>query len=139
MATKFTPTDMQNAVNLYQAGLSRDEISLQLGMSISCIYVALKRAGVIRPVGSDNAKVGLIRRGQITPDVVTMFKSGESVLFIAKRLNVSRTVICKCLADAGFSPRTGSDANMIWFGRATERERKAIVFAANTARRNVAA
>ena len=53
-----------------------------------------------------------------------LYNDGISVLQISHILNVARTTVVRRLKHLGLQPRTGTQANIIRFGKMTEQERK---------------
>lgn len=139
MANKVTDAMACHMVNLYLNGMNCQAVADAVGVSTMCAHKHISKAGVIRPLGSANARAGRERRARMAQSVVAAFKDGTSVLRIAGAMGVSRATVAAILRDGGLTPRDGSEASILRFQNTTPDERKLISAAANAARRGAPA
>lgn len=120
--------NIDRIVKMYVSGQSSNNIAASIGVSKGVVVRGLKSAGI-----------ALDRNRSIRPfekDIVSAYISGESELSISNRFGIARTGISRILRDANIKKRTGSEANIIRFQKASVKDRKKITKAANEAIRN---
>lgn len=138
MARNLTDADRQNLVSDYVSGKSLQQIARERGVAIRTVHLHVQRAGVSRLRGDGVALRRLQERDAIRDAVISRFIGGQSVKAIAADLGVTnRSKIYKCLADAGISGRTRSEAMRVRMINTDETGRKALTVAANLKRREV--
>lgn len=107
MTHKAPRLHVDDAIRLYETGSTTTELQERFGAGI---YFHLRKAGVLRSQCDARRLAGRQRRDAIRSDVVNRFDAGQSVKAIAVALNIQRSTVSLCLADAGISPRNRSEA-----------------------------
>lgn len=126
MPRPIDPSDLDQAVALYLAGKSIQEIETDTGVTNTSLFRERKVRGIPpRP------------RSAVVPrtEAIDLYKSGASVLELSNRYGVSRYTITEILRQAGVERRGQSRAAKVSAQRSTAEERKTRAAAANRAAR----
>lgn len=129
MSHKILREHLDHTIRLLDEGMSLEKASKIVGFTADNLSRHLRNMSV-----ETDRRCGRKASNRLPIDtkmVVSAYISGDSENAIAKKIGVSRNVIRTRLLDAGVCIRSGSEANVIRFNRATATERKLITSAAN--------
>lgn len=136
MPTKRVAFNFDDAIRLYEAGESIDEIARNLGISRSTIRRRMGDAGYRpRTIGEATS----MRFRLATPDLteaIERYVAGETVQSLAREFGVTRRRLESAIDDAGYQRRTLREAVGLRYTRMTVAEREALTAAAHDAKRD---
>ena len=110
MAMPRIPLDRDEAIRLYTAGLTYEQIARQLSTKPNVVWRRLHDWGII---GSVPRHGGAWRRDIDAARIVDRYAAGASENSLAAEHRISRSLIRARLLAAGLSPRTQSEAELL--------------------------
>lgn len=122
MTTKITDLDIDHIQNLYESGMTGEQIAELLNVGHNTIYRRLRERGVCfrdRRIPLDDTAI------------VAAFEAGGSVKAIAEEHGVSRNVITRILGEHGIAPRGRSEAMYVRMRDTPPEERARLTSAAH--------
>ena len=100
--------DLEQAVKLYQEGISVKKIIDKTNVSTATLYKELKAQGISKRSSSNNIKLRGIRDGASNLDnAVKLYQEGASIRTILKETNLSSNVLYAELDNRGIKRRGG--------------------------------
>lgn len=131
MPRKFTPAEIDHALELRSAGKSFAQIARELGRSDGgVVRQAFKFRGIETAA---NHSYSPPNKKPPPGDLAQRYAAGESVLAMANRYGVARNVVTRWLDDVGLPVRTASEAMKIRMAKLSPPERSALAEAAHAA------
>ena len=124
MSRKIPIDDLDHATCFLNSGKTLNESAKILGFHPDNLSKRLRSIGI-----NTDRRAGRPANNRLNinvPPIIKSYLAGESELSISKRTGIDRIVIHQRLVESGIHIRTGSEANIIRFQRASEKERKAI-------------
>ena len=136
MARKFTTQFVDNAVTLYQQGMTLKQIGSLLSCSADNLSKFLRAKGIDTKFNKYAAKPANFKELPIE-ELKILYGQGFSILELSKRYNIARESVKKRLVENGVVIRDGSQANFIRMGKMTINEKKQLTKTANDTVRGV--
>jgi len=124
VTAKLTDLNIDHILNLYDSGMTGNEIADLLGVGDNTIYRRLREAGATlrdRRIPLDDAAI------------VEAYEAGGSVKALAEKQGVSRNVIARVLGEHGITPRGRSEAMYVRMRDTPPEERARLAGAAHAA------
>jgi very-short-patch-repair endonuclease len=122
------PALVDHAIELYVGGQTLPQVSAELGIGMTTLSRKLRERGI---------ETRGVRLRLPDETIVRRYQAGESVLAIARDLDVSRQAVERRLLAAGIEQRDSSAAGAMRASRMTREDRRRQAAAANAAVRGV--
>lgn len=127
MPRKISSERIQYAKSLVESGSTITDAAKQIDCSPDVLSLKLRALGVDTSKFKNGRGLRANNRKELdTPEIISSYLAGESVLSLAKRLGVNRAAISKRLKEANISLRDASQANVIRFARMSFDDRRAL-------------
>ena len=125
MARKFTECFLDECERIFLSGKTLVDVGYIMGCHADNLSVKLRHRGVITTQNSHvNGPANKIKH--LGAEVISLFNRGFSVNKISQKLEVSRTVVKRCLIDEGIKPLTKQQSALARWSLSNEKSRKAI-------------
>lgn len=131
MPRELPDADFDHAIELYRSGKTIKESAAAIGVGASTLRIVLSRRGIEprRPAGRPR-QIPLSEK-----EIATAYEAGASGLQLSRTHGVSRSVIRRCLAEAGVAIRGRTEAGLVRAAQMTPEQRAAQAAAAHDASR----